>query len=99
MSEERSQLGSILRTARWVSLGVLLLLLIYSLANIDNVLTLSIRVPLWALNVIPVIAFAAIWGVERFVRRRRAGLCPSCGYDRRGLATPTATCPECGAKE
>jgi hypothetical protein len=30
-------------------------------------------------------------------RRRRAGLCASCGYDRRDLAGD-APCPECGAK-
>jgi hypothetical protein len=28
--------------------------------------------------------------------RERAGLCPSCGYDRRGLPAD-AHCPECGA--
>jgi hypothetical protein len=29
-------------------------------------------------------------------RHRRAGRCPSCGYDRRGIP-PDAPCPECGA--
>jgi hypothetical protein len=31
-------------------------------------------------------------------RRRRKGRCPSCGYDRAGLAE-SAACPECGGKE
>jgi len=35
----------------------------------------------------------------RFARRRsrqRRGRCPKCGYDRRGLASHAAACPECG---
>lgn len=32
----------------------------------------------------------------RRVRRRRAGRCPHCGYDRSGLADAAALCPECG---
>jgi hypothetical protein len=30
-------------------------------------------------------------------RRRARGRCSACGYDRRGLASATAQCPECGA--
>lgn len=34
------------------------------------------------------------WSI-RAIRRRR-NRCPSCNYDRRGLASPAAACPECG---
>jgi hypothetical protein len=37
----------------------------------------------------------AWWPDLRRFRRRHLGLCPSCGYDRRGLAAD-ANCPECG---
>jgi hypothetical protein len=54
----------------------------------------EVGLPLWA----PALATAllpAIWirGATRNRRRRRAGLCPACGYDLR--ATP-GRCPECG---
>jgi hypothetical protein len=54
----------------------------------------------WSLpHWLPVAVTAAlpiVWsaGRQRAARRRRRGLCPSCGYDLR--ATPTR-CPECGA--
>jgi Zn finger protein HypA/HybF involved in hydrogenase expression len=55
-----------------------------------------IGVPLWALLPVVMLPAAILWGADvRLVRRRRRGLCPSCGYDRRGLA-PDANCPECG---
>jgi hypothetical protein len=55
--------------------------------------------PLW----IPTLVLASLTTIllwEDLARRhrRRRGLCPSCGYDRRGLATPTTKCPECGTK-
>src|SRR2546421_12907398 len=61
-----------------------------------NQLTL-VTVPLW----IPLCALAAPAGLlwypdARAARRRRTGVCRSCGYDRRGLGAE-ATCPECGA--
>lgn len=45
------------------------------------------------LGVVEGVAFARLW-VSRRVRRA-SGRCPSCGYDRRGLAADAA-CPECG---
>lgn len=54
-------------------------------------------VPLW----IPFAAFAVptivLWYCDRpSARRRRAGQCSKCGYDRGGLAVESP-CPECGA--
>jgi hypothetical protein len=52
-------------------------------------------VPHWALA-LPAAVLPAVWTVRRLRerrRRRRAGFCPSCGYDLR--ATP-GRCPECG---
>jgi hypothetical protein len=40
--------------------------------------------------------FAAPFALRKW-RRIRRGLCPKCGYDLRGGATDSATCPECGA--
>jgi hypothetical protein len=36
-------------------------------------------------------------GLARRRLRSRKGLCPACGYDRRGLQVEAA-CPECGGK-
>lgn len=54
----------------------------------------AILLPHW----LPLVAFASPWlahalGVR--ARRRRAGLCAKCGYDRAGLG-PEVPCPECG---
>lgn len=50
----------------------------------------AVDVAFWAL-----VASAALSGGRAV--RRRLGLCPSCGYDRRGLAVD-AKCPECVAR-
>jgi hypothetical protein len=55
---------------------------------------LRLIVPIWIVMLPFALTFAiAAWRVARWHRRRRVGLCPSCGYDLR--ATPDR-CPECG---
>lgn len=58
--------------------------------------------PIWPGLLGDAAMWAAAWAGGLFVisalrraRRRRRGLCPSCGYDLRG--TTGAPCPECGA--
>jgi hypothetical protein len=53
---------------------------------------IAVVVPYWA----PAIAASALpmWWLWR--RRRKSGVCASCGYDLRGTQ-PTSACPECGA--
>lgn len=57
--------------------------------------------PIWPGIVIDTVLFAVSWGAmwlgvskARYLRRRRCGLCPRCGYDLRG--DPASGCPECG---
>lgn len=53
--------------------------------------------PLWLLAAI--FFFPAVWLWHQDIRAalaRRAGHCPNCNYDRRGIAA-TAACPECNA--
>ena len=58
--------------------------------------TESVGLPLWLPLLMTGIGGGLLWKSElRSERKRRAGLCPSCGYDRRGLAAD-AKCPECG---
>ena len=55
-----------------------------------------IAVPLWIpLVLLGVPTGVAWWRDRRRGRRLNAGECPSCGYDRAGLAAGAA-CPECG---
>ncbi len=58
----------------------------------------GVAVPFWVLTV-ATIALAALGGYRSRAARRRAlhNHCPACGYDRAGLSTPDAVCPECGA--
>jgi len=54
-------------------------------------------IPLWFPTLLVAIPTALAWRADRRAWRwERIGLCPACGYDRRGLA-PAAVCPECGA--
>jgi hypothetical protein len=54
----------------------------------------------WLL-IVTALPAAVMWWPEIPAARRRsrlhAGLCPACGYDRRGLSAPDAPCPECGS--
>jgi hypothetical protein len=53
-----------------------------------------IRVPYWSLMAASLLPLAGMLaGAGRRWRRRRAGRCPSCGYDLRASA---GACPECG---
>jgi predicted RNA-binding Zn-ribbon protein involved in translation (DUF1610 family) len=54
-------------------------------------------IPLWAPLLIAACATAVAWRADARARRlARAGACPACGYDRRGLEVGRV-CPECGA--
>jgi predicted RNA-binding Zn-ribbon protein involved in translation (DUF1610 family) len=54
-------------------------------------------VPLWVPAAATLLATAAAWRLDALARRRaKAGHCPKCGYDLRGLREG-AVCPECGA--
>lgn len=53
--------------------------------------------PLWLPMVATLLPTAFVWWLDALARRRvRVNLCPSCDYDRTGLADG-AKCPECGA--
>ncbi len=57
----------------------------------------NLVVPLWALLVPTATVTLLAWRRDSMLRRRRrAGACLKCGYDRNGLAENTV-CPECGA--
>jgi len=52
--------------------------------------------PLWMPALASLIAAGFAWRLDTLARRReRMNACPSCGYDRTGLA-PSSPCPECG---
>lgn len=54
-----------------------------------------VEVPLWLPLALVVIPTALLFYLDRTsARRRRAGLCPGCGYDLTGLPGE-AVCPEC----
>ncbi len=56
----------------------------------------GVMIPLWAIFLVSA-PLAAVMSRRDIVTRYRARIraCPSCGYDRRGLAAD-AKCPECG---
>jgi hypothetical protein len=55
-------------------------------------------IPAWLPPVLLLAVTAFAWrGSLRRARRRRAGCCAACNYDRRGLPATTA-CPECGTQ-
>jgi hypothetical protein len=56
-------------------------------------------IPLWAPFLLTVLPTGLLWrGTLRARRRESVGRCATCGYDLKGLATPTTPCPECGAR-
>ena len=55
-----------------------------------------LHVPLWA-PILVACGAGVFWRRNLTVERKRLGLCPPCGYDRRGLTIDTK-CPECGSK-
>jgi hypothetical protein len=58
--------------------------------------TTFLRIPYWALLVpFPLVLLRQLFIMRRHYRRRRLGLCQSCGYDLRGSAG--GRCSECGA--
>jgi hypothetical protein len=60
-------------------------------ANVVRVVT----VPLWIPLIVVAVPTGVLWSADRrATRREMAGRCPTCGYDRSGLAD--AKCPECG---
>jgi hypothetical protein len=62
----------------------------------SNPLTFHTVIPLWCPPVLTALPASLLWRARVRVRsRRRAGQCPTCGYDRHGLAAEHP-CPECG---
>lgn len=56
----------------------------------------SLTIPLWFPLLFSLVVTTLAWRADAMHRRHaRVGLCPSCGYDRSGLAA-SAVCPECG---
>jgi hypothetical protein len=53
------------------------------------------RIPFWMPLVLTSGAAGILWWKDNGDRRRRLGLCITCGYDRRGIDA-SAPCPECG---
>jgi hypothetical protein len=52
-------------------------------------------IPLWVPAIPALFVAGAFWRPDvQAILRRRAGCCPTCGYDRHGLGP--APCPECG---
>jgi hypothetical protein len=57
----------------------------------------NVGIPIWWFAALFAAASAIAWRLDTLARRRtRLNLCPTCNYDRTGLAKD-AVCPECGA--
>ena len=55
-------------------------------------------IPIWPIVLASLLCSATAWRLDTLARRRaKLNLCPKCGYDRTGLASKDAKCPECGA--
>jgi len=55
-----------------------------------------LNIPLWLFELVLLVLLIRPWRFTRARRRMRKGLCPKCGYDRRGIGEQRE-CPECGA--
>ena len=53
--------------------------------------------PLWVPALLAGCTAIPLWRTHTRRQRKSSGVCDTCGYDRRGLATD-ASCPECGSK-
>jgi hypothetical protein len=79
------QFGAIKRTFRW-----------WLTWEEDNIFR-ELDIPTWTLVALAAATATGAWRLDTLARRRaRAGLCPACNYDRRGIPA-ASVCPECGA--
>jgi hypothetical protein len=87
-------------TLRDVVIAIILLLITLLCIGLVAIAGTAVGLPSrWILAIAAALLFcyplALNWSDMRVALRIRRGRCPACGYDRSGLANPSA-CPECG---